>query len=80
MATRRPRRPRSPGWAWVAATISALAGLVASIGVSASKIITAIAELTRSRADLARARREGESGAPAAAPGAGPDPAPGEDA
>ncbi|MFF7458870.1 hypothetical protein [Kitasatospora sp. NPDC008115] len=67
-----------------AATISAVAGLVTSIGVSASKIISAVAELTRSRADLARARREEGAGAPApaaaAVPGAGPDPEPGEDA
>ncbi|WP_380281515.1 hypothetical protein [Kitasatospora purpeofusca] len=67
-----------------AATISAVAGLVTSVGVSASKIIGAVAELTRSRADLARARREEEAAAPAPAPapapGAGPEPAPGEDA
>ncbi|MFB7474450.1 hypothetical protein [Kitasatospora sp. NPDC056184] len=66
-----------------AATISAVAALVTSVGVSASKIIGAVAELTRSRADLARARREERAGAPAAAPAAGPavgpEPAPGED-
>ncbi|MFF8774896.1 hypothetical protein [Kitasatospora sp. NPDC015120] len=66
-----------------AATISAVAGLVTSVGVSASKIISAVAELTRSRADLARARREEGAGAPApapaAVPGAGPAPVPGED-
>ncbi|MFE7562264.1 hypothetical protein [Kitasatospora sp. NPDC057500] len=67
-----------------AATISAVAGLVTSVGVSASKIISAVAELTRSRADLARARREEGTGAPApaaaAVAGAGPDSEPGEDA
>ncbi|MFE6868213.1 hypothetical protein ACFVFS_16810 [Kitasatospora sp. NPDC057692] len=62
-----------------AATISAVAGLVTSVGVSASKIIGAVAELTRSRADLARARREAGAGGPAAVPAAGPEPAPGED-
>ncbi|MER7705373.1 hypothetical protein ABTX81_21090 [Kitasatospora sp. NPDC097605] len=67
-----------------AATISAVAGPATSVGISASRIIGAVAELTRSRADLARARREGEAGAPATAPapapGAGPDPVPGQDA
>ncbi|MFF2351443.1 hypothetical protein ACFVVL_16865 [Kitasatospora sp. NPDC058115] len=77
----RPRNRRAAGGELnpgTAATVGALAGAVTAIGVGACGIITATAEPIRSRADLARARREGAAEVSAASPGAGPEPVPGE--